>query len=855
MMTSIQRLAVTTGAVALVFGLSGGVEGPATAGAQVPQLVGFQGYLTDLGGTPVAAPEGMEFGFHLYHEAAAGEPFWSDTYEAVPVENGVFWVLLGASNNPLPAIHFDGPVKYLGIVVNGSELQPRLQIVAVPYAMAANTADVATFADSAGTLGGLSADDFVKQGDIPDVSQQVAELEGQIAGLQGQIEQLNLLLTNPDCANECNPGQTGCSDDEGSGWTCGEAGDDDDCTERIFTACSGLEKCVTDQCACAPSWTNVCIGDDAFEQDSCGKPGKLIAKCGEGLCNDGSCVNWQRETPLQLGGMNDLITIGGSFYGVGNNGVVVHYDGTSWTHMATDTQKNLHAIWGYEKAGDTVLYAVGENGKVLKFEAGKWSTVITGVYSNLNDIFGLSSTNIMVVGDNGTVLRFDGNAWQSETWDAETSWKNETFRAVWAHSASQIWVGGDNGTIIHNDGSPEWTLQGAPNTNRVRALWGVSDQNVWAACDGQILHFTASWEIETTTTVDLHALWGVPTTPLSILAVGDGGTVIKRDSVSWTEQNPVKEGLGSGANLRGVSGGGAPGGGTWILAANGSVARQDDTGKWTFPAITRTVRGFYGLPGQADIHAVGSDCLARRYNGGEWLPATIDAGACAGGTGSSDFLAIDGNGVSVIAVGEDGLLKTWDGSTWLDMPGPNSNHNRDVWVASADGVVLVQDSATWVWNGVLWQNSGGGGGVGGDGTSVNDFYVVDGSTGKVHHFDGSEWSATTVAGGALKTIHLVSATEVLVAGTNGAVHQFDGNEWTNISIPDDVLGGDGTVNSVWTMNPLPVFAAGNAGFTYVRDGTSWSMERTFPNKDHWVVYGTDGANVLLGGNGTIFRRN
>ncbi len=864
-----RRVFITVATLAL---LTGG------ASAQVPSLVGFQGFLTDLDGNAVDAPEGLTVGVAMYHEASGGDSFWSDEYESVVVRAGSFSLLLGAGNNALPGDQFTGGTKYLALSVNGSpELEPRLQIISVPYAMRADAAQTAVTAQTAATLDGFTADQFAKTAAIGGVNDQIDSLNQEIAGLKSKVDQLENLFKNPGCVDECSTGSVGCSEDLGQTWTCGDGGDEDPCNEQLFDSCPGAQKCCDGSpscgaaslgvCQCLPAFEDVCIGNDAFEQDSCAKPGKLIAKCGEGLCNDGVCVNWARQTPLQLPGMRGAITVADNLYIAGQNGEVVHYDGATWTNMATGTDKNLHAITGYEKAGEIFLFAVGQDGKLIEYKGGNWSTVITGSYQTLNGIFHFSPTFIVAVGANGTVLRYDGKDWAPELWDSDDSWKNTHFNAVWADSPSQIWVAGENGTIIHWDGE-EWEQQASPNGQVVRSLWGVSDQSVWAGTDGQIwLLKDGGWTVEFDAGVNIHAVWGdTESEPgsVTVYAAGDNTSVFKRDAVGWGKQNPVTDGFPTTAHFRALIGGSAPAGGIWVVAQDGRVAYRDTSGKWVFPALTRQVRAFFGVSGDASNQfAMGSDCLALRQVGGEWLEASIDDGACADGTGEHDFLAMwgTGSGDTIFAVGEGGLFKTWDGTAWLDLLPeqaftPNSNAHRDIWGLDAANLFLVQDSATFIWNGIQWQTTAGGGGVSGAGSSMTDFHTVDGSSGAVKSFDGSEWSSVTLTDESLRDIWGTSATDMWVVGTNGAVYHFDGGDWNNESIPDDVLAGSGTqLNAVWTTNPVPVYVAADNGHSYLRSGGTWTNERTFPTKHHNIVYGADGGNVLLGGAGTIYRRN
>jgi len=103
-----------------------------SAWAQVPQLVTYQGLLTDTSGSPITDLVSMEFS--IYDDSSGGNLIWSETHSSVSVLNGYFTVLLGGIN-PLGDSVFTESDRYLGIAVDGDpETQPRARISAAPYA-------------------------------------------------------------------------------------------------------------------------------------------------------------------------------------------------------------------------------------------------------------------------------------------------------------------------------------------------------------------------------------------------------------------------------------------------------------------------------------------------------------------------------------------------------------------------------------------------------------------------------------------------------------------------------------------------------------------------------------------------
>ena len=112
--------------------------------ADVPNLINYQGSLTDDNGDPITATKSMTFAF--YNAETDGDVLpvadaFTET-QGVEVIDGVFHVLIGsATTGGVPAAVFDGPTVYLSVKVDAEELTPRQRVASVGFALKAEKAD------------------------------------------------------------------------------------------------------------------------------------------------------------------------------------------------------------------------------------------------------------------------------------------------------------------------------------------------------------------------------------------------------------------------------------------------------------------------------------------------------------------------------------------------------------------------------------------------------------------------------------------------------------------------------------------------------------------------------------------
>ncbi|MCK5033035.1 MAG: hypothetical protein KAS18_05355, partial [Calditrichia bacterium] len=127
--------------------------------ADVPQLLNYQGRLTDTNGDPLNGSYSIQF--LIYDVLTGGSDVWQETHSSVNITDGVYQVLMGSVNPFTPDLFSSSIDRYLEIIVAGETLTPRTRFTSVSYALQtahSDSADVATVAATAAPIGTAGGD-------------------------------------------------------------------------------------------------------------------------------------------------------------------------------------------------------------------------------------------------------------------------------------------------------------------------------------------------------------------------------------------------------------------------------------------------------------------------------------------------------------------------------------------------------------------------------------------------------------------------------------------------------------------------------------------------------------------------
>ncbi|HCC46569.1 MAG TPA: hypothetical protein DEQ38_00380, partial [Elusimicrobia bacterium] len=144
MKRNMKTISLNAALIALLMLLAGAAT---SALAAVPELINFQGKLTDPAGTAITISVAMAFRF--YAAASGGAPLWAETQNVTPDSNGIYSVMLGIVT-PF-GIPFSN-AYWLGVTVGAdSEMLPRYRVVSSAYALYSLNSATAAYSVNSGT--------------------------------------------------------------------------------------------------------------------------------------------------------------------------------------------------------------------------------------------------------------------------------------------------------------------------------------------------------------------------------------------------------------------------------------------------------------------------------------------------------------------------------------------------------------------------------------------------------------------------------------------------------------------------------------------------------------------------------
>ena len=172
--------------------------------------------------------------------------------------------------------------------------------------------------------------------------------------------------------------------------------------------------------------------------------------------NDGWAVGWEKARALEKG----------------TNGVVLRWDGSSWSKIWLSATDNLERVKSISLVDSSNGWAIGYTNEpdrlgrsgscAVHWDGKSWRKVGDPSTKSLNSIFMVNHNDGWVVGGEGTILRWDGRSW-GEVGDPSTKSLNSIFMV----NHNDGWVVGGEGTILRYSKDSVLAASSAPTATIV----------------------------------------------------------------------------------------------------------------------------------------------------------------------------------------------------------------------------------------------------------------------------------------------------------------------------------------------------------------------------------------------------
>jgi hypothetical protein len=167
-------------------------------------------------------------------------------------------------------------------------------------------------------------------------------------------------------------------------------------------------------------------------------------------------------------------TTGNFGFAVGDGGVILKYNGTTWATVTSPTTQNLEDVY---IVSANEAWAVGAAGVIIKWNGTAWATVTSPTTTQLNGIAMVDATGVgtaqggWAVGNSGVAAKYNGTSWSS----LNTGSANNMNGVATFINVNDVWAAGAAGTLMHYDGT-SWTSIASGTTVALSAISTIAQQ-------------------------------------------------------------------------------------------------------------------------------------------------------------------------------------------------------------------------------------------------------------------------------------------------------------------------------------------------------------------------------------------
>lgn len=515
-----------------------------------------------------------------------------------------------------------------------------------------------------------------------------------------------------------------------------------------------------------------------------------------------------------------------NIFAVGWMGCILHFDGEQWhslrggiieekteRYAACEENTPLFAIDGNQQGH---VWAVGDNGIILYFDGKTWQREESTTKINLRAVICAADNTVYAAGGEGTVLKRDEHG----QWTDLKCPLGSGFQTLLIMDDGSLLLGGgryfvDQGgfrgeLVLYKDGVFK-ALKFNEIMPRLRAIKAYKD-GILIVGDKGHLYYLNNWRIDKLESNTRHDLMDIiPLSTGEALVVGDFGTIMtaaedftlalapppkEAEKSAWqTLSSPSKK------QLWNVTEG--TDGYCYASGEAGTVLRIKGDQCEQLPAPSDLAVHCLWDTGNG-LFAAGQAGRIFRFDGEQWtlhfdlhLDITI--------------LAMWGSSPnSIYAVGDEGLVLHFDGLRWQRMPSGTKSALYSLWAWDNEHLLAPGDFGLMLrYNGKEWAEFNIGSesflyGVWGD--SLSNIYTV-GLSGTMAHFNGQRWQQMpTRLREDLLAISGSDKAGAYTVGTKGCVLRLDADQWVT-----EVSGTTAGLRSVCATQAGVVYAVGDRG--------------------------------------------
>jgi len=292
----------------------------------------------------------------------------------------------------------------------------------------------------------------------------------------------------------------------------------------------------------------------------------------------------------------DVYLAGGGLGVTGLDALALHHDGNTAAWRELPTTGHEETFWWVWGSPDGDAWFVGELGLVMRWDGTTFELMTSGTTATLFGVWGSGPDDVWIVGglpnagavpENDVVLHYDGVA---ITRDTTAPVLGTALFKVWGSSADDIWVTGERGTVWH----------------RTATGWRDRSVEVGARLSLFTVHGCSASEVYIVGGQTLYAYdgtsWSSPELPVAagfngvscggdwVLVVGNGGTKLRysRTTEEWFDEQfdePFDTDFHGALSIRGE---------LWAVGGNfqfpaGVGQREGAVGLWTADATDRLI--------------------------------------------------------------------------------------------------------------------------------------------------------------------------------------------------------------------------------------------------------------------------